>query len=78
MRFKCPKCDVSVEMLDGGLGWLFDPGAACVDLRGTPWGAAGEYEWCPTLAATLPPTFFWPGVTHKDEVEKAITALDGK
>lgn len=75
MIIKCPKCEVTVELLDGGMGFLFGSRAICADLRGTQWGEAGEYDWCPTLAAALPPGNHWPGATHRDEVLAAIAKV---
>jgi hypothetical protein len=43
-----------------------------VDLRDTEWGAKGEFEWCPTLAAAMPDEVFWPGQSHRDHVMQAV------
>jgi hypothetical protein len=63
----CPKCSVVVHETAAG-GWRFDPPTGCIDLRDTEWGAKGELEWCPTLAATMPDEVFWPGQSHRDHV----------
>jgi hypothetical protein len=63
----CPKClAVAYETASGG--WRFEPATRCVDLRDTEWGAKGELEWCPTLAAAMPDEVFWPGRSHRDYV----------
>jgi hypothetical protein len=62
----CPKCPVVVHETAGG--WRFDPPTGCVDLRDTEWGANGEFQWCPTLAAVMPDEVFWPGQSHRDHV----------
>lgn len=63
----CPKCPVVAYETASG-GWRFQPATGCVDLRGTEWGAKGELEWCPTLAAAMPDEVFWPGRSHRDHV----------
>ena len=63
----CPKCLIVAQQTPSGR-WRFDPPTGCVDLRGTEWGQKGEFEWCPTLAAAMPPDFFWPGQSHRDYV----------
>jgi hypothetical protein len=63
---KCPKCDVEVR--DIGRGWQIDPAGRCVELEGTKWGNAGEYEWCPALAAAMPDDVSWPGFNQKAKV----------
>ena len=67
----CPKCSVVVYETASG-GWRFDPPTGCVDLRDTEWGAKGEFEWCPTLAAAMPDEVFWPGQSHRDHVMQAV------
>ena len=67
----CPKCPVVVYETASG-GWRFDPPTGCVDLRDTEWGAKGEFEWCPTLAAAMPDEVFWPGQSHRDHVMQAV------
>jgi hypothetical protein len=63
----CPKCPIVVHETGSG-GWRFDPPTGCFDLHGTEWGAKGAFEWCPTLALTMPDEFFWPGRSHRDHV----------
>ena len=65
----CPNCSiVAYETVSGG--WRFDPPTGCVELRDTEWGAKGELEWCPALAAAMPDEVFWPGQSHRDHVRK--------
>jgi hypothetical protein len=63
----CPKCPVVAHKTPSG-GWRFDPSTGCVDLHDTEWGATGECQWCPTLAASMPDEVFWPGQSHRDHV----------
>jgi hypothetical protein len=63
----CPSCSVVAYETASG-GWRFDPPTGCTDLRDTEWGAKGELEWCPTLAAATPDEVFWPGQSHRDHV----------
>jgi hypothetical protein len=72
----CPKCSIVAQQTPSG-GWRFDPPAGCVDLRGTEWGQKGEFEWCPTLAAAMPPEFFLPGQSHRDHVLRVAAQAQG-
>jgi hypothetical protein len=63
----CSKCPVVAYETASG-GWRFDPSIGCVDLQDTEWGAKGELQWCPTLAAAMPDEVFWPGRSHRDHV----------
>jgi hypothetical protein len=72
MPITCPKCGVAVHF--SLRGWTFDPFPICSDLAGTEWGKAGEYEWCPTLAAAMTDTI-WPGKSHKADVEAEIAKV---
>ena len=49
-------------------GWRFKPSTGWADLRGPEWGAKGELEWCPTIAAAMPDEVFWPRRSHRDHV----------
>ena len=67
----CPKCAVVAQSTSSGR-WRFEPPAGCLDLRGTEWGKKGQFEWCPTLAAVMPPEFFLPGQSHRDHVLRVV------
>jgi hypothetical protein len=73
----CPKCLV-VAYETTSAGWRFERSGGCVDLRNTEWGANGDLQWCPTLAAAMPNEVFWPGRSHRDHVMQVAKQAQNK